>query len=140
MKLRAAVDQVKRGGEGSGVPKVQIWRESKNHSEEYYKLGPDIPIVDNSSVCIRDRHSRGTNIFRCSLTESFQVSVQPGDIFGLELPPQDNDDFDIYLKTGGPPNHVFEGQHNCTINISKAAYQSNDLPQINLVVILGMKL
>ena len=130
LRARATMDQMK--SIGMRVPKVQIWRKNKNR---YFKQGPDIPVVGNTSVCIRDRHDG--NIFRCTLTEAFQVSVQPGDILGLELPPQNNDGFDIYFKTGGQLNYVFEGPVNCTVNISKAARQSYDLPQINLVVVLG---
>ena len=123
---------------GSGVPKIQTWRESKDHRGVYYKPGPDIPIIDDSSVCVR--HRRSDRIFRCTLNETFQVSVQPGDILGLELPPENDEDFDIYLKSGGPMplNYVFEGKLNSTVNISEADYPSYDLPQIKLVVILGV--
>lgn len=132
---RMTVAVVNRGGRG--IPKIQIWRESKDQCGTHYKSGPDIPITDDSSVCIRRRLSGG--IFRCTLNDIFQLTVQPGDILGLELPPRDDDDFDIYFKTGDllPPSYVFEGKFNSTINISEANYHSYDLPQINLVVMLG---
>lgn len=77
-------------------------------------------------------------IFRCTLNESFQISVQPGDILGLELPPENLVEFDIYFKPArGALNCIFEGKLNSTANISEAVCQSYDLPQINLVVILG---
>ncbi len=121
---------------GQHSPKLQIWREDKAQTGIYYRQGADIPIVDDNPACILDRRSGG--ISRCMLNETFQISVQPGDILGLELPPRDNIDFDIYFTTGGPVSYIFEGKLNSTVNISEAADESNDLPQISLVVILGM--
>ena len=132
--VRMIVAVMNRRGQQS--PKIQIWRETKNHSGEYYKPGPDIQVTDDNSVCIRHRRSGG--IFQCLLNEIFQVSVQPGDILGLELPSQNDDDFGIYFQTGDPLNYIFEVKLNSTINISEAAHQSNGLPQINLVVFLGI--
>lgn len=127
---------VNRAGRQS--PKIKIWRESKTESGIYYRHGPDIPVVGDSSVCIR--HHLGGGLFWCTLNETWQVSVQPGDILGLELPPENDDDFDIYFKSGGPQNYVFEGQRDCSVDISEAVNQSNDLPQINFVVMLGKEL
>ena len=120
---------------GQQSPKVQIWRENKIQTGMYYKPGPDIPVVKNSSIC--DDTGHGGGIFRCTLNEAYQVSVQPGDILGLELPPENDDDFDIYFSDGGPLNYIFDEELSSTANISEAARQSNDLPQINLVVMLG---
>ena len=133
VRLRAAA--MNRGGQQS--PKIQVWRESKNQSGEYYKEGPDIPLTEDDSkhVCVRDHHR--DKIFRCSLNETFQVSIQPGDILGLELPPQSDINFDISFKPGDQLSYVFEGQLDCTGNISEAVHQRNGLPQINLVVMLG---
>ena len=131
--MRIIVAVVNRDGRQS--PKIQIWRESEIETGIYYRHGPDIPVLGDSSVCIRHRLSGG--LFRCTLNETFQVSVQPGDILGLELPPDNDDDFDIYFKSGGPLNYVFEEQLDCSVNISDAAQQSNDLPQINVIVMLG---
>ena len=121
---------------GQQVPKVQIWRENNTQPGVYYKAGPDIPVFEDSSICVRHRLSSG--IFRCTLNESAQVSVQPGDILGLELPPTNDDDFDIYFVSGGPMNYVFEEQlKSAIINISEAHSITNDLPQITLLVMLG---
>ena len=116
-------------------PKVQIWRKNKTLPGVYYRPGPDIPIVKNKSICARSDYSGG--IFQCVLNETFQVSIQPGDILGLELPPSS----DIYFTPAedqAPVSYTFERQLNSTVNISQAARQSNHLPLINLLVILGM--
>jgi hypothetical protein len=121
---------------GQHSPKLQIWREDKVQTGIYYRQGADIPIVDKNPACTLDRRSGG--ISRCMLNETFQISVQPGDILGLELPPRDDIDFDIYFTPGGPVSYIFEGKLNSTVNISEAAGESNDLPQISLAVTLGM--
>ena len=111
-------------------PLIQVWRENGTQSGLYYKPGPDIPI--DRSVCAR-RPPSG-KVFRCTLKENFQVSVQPGDILGLELPPSSN----IRFTSDGPAYYVFEGQLNTTANTSEATNEASDLPQINLLVILGL--
>ena len=131
VRMIVAVVNLSTGGQQ--FPKIQIWRANKNQTDTYYRQDPDIPVINNGSVCLRVRVS-DENIFRCTLNEDFQVSVQPGDFLGLELT-QNND---IYFETGGPLNYVFEGQLNSTVNFSEVVRQSNDRPQINLVVILGM--
>ena len=134
--VKVTVAVINRAGRQS--PKIQIWRESKTESGIYYRHSPDIPVFGDSSVCIR--HRLGGGLFRCTLNETLQVSVQPGDTLGLELPPKNDDDFDIYFKSGGPQNYVFEGQRDCSVDISEAVNESNDLPQINFVVMLGEEL
>ena len=133
--VRMIVAVVNLSSGGQQFPKIQIWRANKTQTGIYYRQDPDIPVIDHEdrSVCIRARVT-DEKIFRCTLNEDFQVSVQPGDFLGLELT-QNND---IYFETGGPLNYVFEGQLNSTVNFSEAVRQSNDRPQINLVVILGM--
>jgi hypothetical protein len=136
--VRVIVAVMNRGG--TGVPKIQIWREDENQYGVYYKPYPDIPIFDNSSnrMCIRRRRDSATRRFRCTLNDDYQLSVQPGDILGLELPPRDDVDFNIYFTPGGPVSYIFEGKLDSTVKISEATDESNYLPQISLVVTLGM--
>ena len=116
--------------------KIQVWRENKTRFDLYYKGGPDIPIA--KSVCARSP-SGGRILFRCTLKDNFQVSVQPGDILGLELPPSSDIYYSNFTLTYGQiiVNYEFEGKLNSTVNISQASHQRNGLPQINLLVILG---
>ena len=133
--VRVIIAVKNRHGRQQLYPKVQIWREDETQTGIYYRQGADIQIIDDNPMCLDDQ--RDGEIFRCTLNESFQISVQPGDILGLELPPENLVEFDIYFKPGGALNCIFEGKLNSTANISEAACQSYDLPQINLVVILG---
>ena len=132
VRMVVAVDNKR----GQHSPKLQIWREDKAQTGIYHRQGAEIQIIDDNPACIRDRRSH--DVFRCTLNEMYYISVQPGDILGLELPPRKDVDFDIYFTPGGPTSYIFEGKLNSTVNISEAADESNYLPQISLVVILGM--
>lgn len=131
MRFTVAVSD--RSGQQS--PKIQIWRPNDTEPGIYYKPGPDIPIVDSSAVCLR--HRIGGRVFRCTLNETFQVSVQPGDILGLELPPETDNDFDIYFMEQGLENYVFEDRLTSTANLSEANRVTSHIPQINFTVMLG---
>ena len=120
---------------GQQSPKIQIWRPNDTQPCVYYKPGPDITIVRGTSVCLRERLSR--RIFRCTLKEAFQVPVRPGDILGLELPPENDDDLDIFFTDKGPVNYVFEERLVSITNLSEAKKFTSHLPQINFVVVLG---
>ena len=130
--VRFTVAVVNRNGQQS--PKIQLWR--ANNSDVYYKIGPDIPIVDRSPTCLRDE--LGGGIFRCTLNKAFQVSVQPGDILGLELPPENDVDFDIYFTDEGPVNYVFEERLASTVNLSETNRSTSHVPQISFVVMIGI--
>ena len=118
-------------------PKIQIWRENNTHPDIYYKSGPDIKF--ENSVCLGNlnRNQRPQGVFHCILSEVAYVSVQTGDILGLELPPTDDDDFEPYFTSEGPMSYVFQQQLNSIVNLSEAHSVTNDLPQINLLVVLG---
>ena len=59
--------------------KIQIWKATQN----LYKSGPGIPISNSS--CVDMTLIEG--ILQCTLSEAARVSVQPGDILGVEIPP-----------------------------------------------------
>jgi hypothetical protein len=138
--VRFAVDVVNRNGQQS--PKIQIWRPNDTQLQNiYYKTGREIPIVNigSSEVCLRRERNNG-GVFRCTLNDAYQVSVQPGDILGLELPPEIDDDFDIIFTEQGPENYVFEGSLTSPANLSEASTVTNHMPQINFTVMLGNKI
>ena len=128
---------------GQQIPKLQIWRQNQTDPGIYFKTTFDIPVVNNRSVCSNRGHNGG--IFRCSLNETYQAHVQPGDFLGIELPPSNDVDLDIEFKnseTTFSPVYMFEGRLNSTVNISHAINSSNGsdqlkVPQISLLVTLG---
>ena len=126
-------------GNGLLGAKIQIWRE--NDTGFYYKPGSDIPLDRSASACANSHASRVDKkriIFQCSLTQSARISVQPGDILGLELP-HTNNVFDIihFLTSGVPGNYVFQHQLSSTVNLSEADYVTYEQPQISFLVALG---
>ena len=122
-------------------PKVQIWRENKTQPGLYHNIASDLPLNRSQSApCYRSTYnSGGTGLFQCVLNEDHRISVQPGDFLGLEIPPLNDDDLEIYFKVGGPTNLVFEGQLNSTINLSATEphFIVKDEPQITFLVVLG---
>ena len=124
------------GNNGLQGSKVQIWREKKGL---YYKLCPEILISDSSCEDLR-LSGEITILFQCTLSEEARVSVQPGDILGLEIPPADNrDGYGILFTTGSESNaYTFQHQLSSTVNLTEANIAIiSHLPQIIPLVILG---
>ena len=89
------------------VPKIQIWRENGSLSDVYHKVNP--AIVMNRGACFAGQLTRlFTQVFLCILNDTARVSVQPGDIVGLELPPTNDSNFDIHFTNEGPVNYIFQ--------------------------------
>ena len=122
---------------GRQDPKIQIWRENKTYSGTYYKSGSDIPIVRSNPPCDRLRYTSASGIFECTLSEETRVLVQPGDILGLTLPPTTDTNLEIQFTSGGPINYVYQHNLSSTVELVEADFDSNDLPQITLLVVLG---
>ena len=86
---------------GTLMPKIQIWRENGSLPDVYHKVNPAIAMT--SSECFASRFTRlFTRVFLCILNDTARVSVQPGDIVGLELPPTNDSNFDIHFTNEGP--------------------------------------
>ena len=119
-------------------PKIQVWRQNRAQCESYYKPVPD--IVVNETVC--DMRERLESVqpavtYHCTLNEAARVFVQPGDILGLELPPTNDDDFEIYFTSGGPTNYVFQRQLSSTVDVTTKTSAIEEQPQITFDVISG---
>ena len=122
---------------GAQTPKIQIWRENETQPGHYYKTISDIQFRRSNPPCSQNTFSNRIS-FQCTLREELRISVQPGDFLGLEIPPINSDDFEIYFKAGGPTNLVFQSQLDSTINLSAEPHVvTNDEPQITFLVILG---
>ena len=131
----AAVDESR-----SQDPKIQIWRQNKTQPGLYHKIGPDLPLNrPNSGSCYRITYNmNNSGLFQCTLNEGYRIAVQPGDFLGLEIPPINDDDLEIYFKVGGSINLVFQGLLNSTVNLSNVPHNiTNDEPQISFLVVLG---
>lgn len=130
---------INRRNKGQQDPKIQIWREHEHQTGIYYKTGPAI-VVNNSKdtgVCDDGLPDIARRTYWCFLKKDFQVSVQPGDVLGLELPHTDDDDFDFLFTEGGPMNYIFEQPLNSTIELSNHQTSKSQLPQITFSLTSG---
>ena len=80
-------------------PELQVWRADPSQgSDYYYKPGADIPVNPEGPVSLCEIVTQTCRqIFQCRLTAANQVSVQPGDILGVELPQTTNSGFHLYF-------------------------------------------
>ena len=77
-----AVDEQNRDED----PMIQVWRENISQPGVYYKTTADIAI--DEAVCVDGLTEVYSEVFQCKLNGTAQVSVQAGDVLGLELPPR----------------------------------------------------
>ena len=126
-------------------PKIQIWRENDYLLGTYRRTGPSIPIhlpgdiskeVCDDGVIKLEKVSR---TYWCILSEVFKITIQPGDILGLELPSPSDDDFELFFTSGGPTNHVFHRPLNLTVtvNLSNHDEKVQQIPQITFSLTSG---
>jgi hypothetical protein len=108
---------------------LQIWRKNRSQDFAYYKAGNIIVnTAAGGGIC-----APIVNItYWCVLFQVSRLSVQPGDILGLQLP--NNNHEILFTLNGGPVNFIHEGayQLNSTITLSHNESDSivKQLPQI----------
>ena len=126
------------GSQSQQPLKIQVWRKSESQPGLFFKIYPDDIQIWNRSNHPCHLNTSSNKTFQCTLREDLRISVQPGDILGLEIPPINKNDFEIYFKAGGPTNLVFHGQLESTVDLSTEPYNiTNDEPQITFLVVLG---
>ena len=121
-------------GRGEQDLRVQIWRQNSSQEGVYYRTMNPIPVnTDNErfAVCSDGIPRIASRTYFCILNREYRVSVQPGDILGLEIPPNNDDDIDIFFTKDGPTNYVFKEQLNDTVNLSNNSEIASQLPQIS---------
>ena len=109
---------------------LSIWRERSSGSGIYDRVsGIELGICGDEDPA----PSVMSNIYECILPQT--VSVQPGYIVGIELPPENESRFRLYFNSqGGQTNYVFEG-HGTTFSMSQAISSELDQPQISLTIV-----
>ena len=129
-----------RSRNGDQDPKIQVWRENKTQCGFYYRPVPDINITTNSDVCtnVTTIPESKNKIFHCVLRTSARVSVLPGDILGIELPPTNDDRFRLFFTNqNGERNYVFNQQVASTIELAMRTFTVRHQPQITLDITSG---
>ena len=118
---------------GQQDPMIQIWRTNASNPDAYYKTGPSIPVNTDSVACADGLPMVVSRTYFCILNKDYQISVQPGDILGLEIPPTNIFDFDILFTRGGSTNYIFNKPliHNSTIKLSETTTTVPQIPQVS---------
>lgn len=126
---------------GQQDPKIQIWRKNISEPSAYHRIGPAIAInISQTDACADGlpKIPMYKRTYLCVLNEVYQVSIQPGDILGLQLPPSHDNDFDILFTKGrGPMNYIFCRPLNSTVQLSERELEAQQLPQISLSLTSG---
>ena len=135
-------------GRNLAYGRIEIWRKNISHTDStvYYRSGHGVSVnvsslnVLSGGVCLALQRKYDT--FWCILHDNLQFEVQPGDIFGLELPITNDDAAEIWFTSGGPVNYIFENQLEVgsNVNLSNNTSYSNtrQLPQILFKFTSGM--
>ena len=121
---------------------IQIWRENSSIPGNYYKTERPIPVNNSDIVCadgLTPTNPPSRRSYLCILNKDYQVSVEPGDILGLEIPSTDDDDFNIWFTSGGPLNYIFDTELNSTVELSENSTTEAQLPQISFEFTSGTK-
>ena len=118
---------------------LNIWRERSGVAGTYDKVAT-IELGLCGSGVEATLVTGLSDVYECTLPESMRVSVQPGDIVGIEIARNIEYDFRLYFDNtnGGPTNYVFNGQFS-TVTLSQSASTSQDQPQISLTVEMAVQ-
>lgn len=114
-----------------------IWRERSNELGTYDRVA----TIELGTCGSGDRASPVTglrDVYECTLPESSRVSVQPGDIVGIEIPGRSELGFGLLFDNSNsatrPTQYEFSGQVS-TVTLSQRRNTSpGDEPQISLTV------
>ena len=121
--------------DGSQGMKLHIWEKDGNESGIYQSSGhkvllsPDMCEYDNS-----------TKIFDCRIPRMMQISVEPGDILGIELPRRNDADFELYSVSEpdlepGLTNYIFKRNLPSTVDLCNRINENPSLqPLIRIKV------
>ena len=115
---------------------LSIWRERSNESSTYDRTdGIELGRCGSEDPASLVLGMSG--IYECTLPPNGRVSVQPGDVVGIELPADNRANFRLYFDNtnNAPRNYVFSG-NGSTYSLSRAisSEQTSDQPQVFLTV------
>ena len=125
---------------GTQYPEFQVWRADPSQGSDYYhKPGQDIPVNPDGPACeiatqICDQ------VYQCRLRAVNRVSIQPGDILGVELPQIINSGFVLYFTSipGTQDHYIYRQQLSSSVNTSSHLFrQLDDQLLISLEIELG---
>lgn len=129
---------VGRGRNGDESPRIQLWREDKAQCGFYQKSTSDIIINRDSCSSLTTLSSGTPATSQCALKSSSQINVQRGDILGIQLPPTNDDDFEVYFTNTGATNYIFQNsQSPSRVELATRSSVSQEEPQLQLEITPG---
>jgi hypothetical protein len=113
---------------------LSIWRERSSESGIYDRIGGiELGVCGSEDPAPSVPGMSG--VYECTLPQNERVSVQPGDVVGIELPASFQADFQLYFDNTNnrPTNYVFDSPGS-TFSLSQASSSPQDQPQVSLTV------
>ena len=111
-----------------------IWRETSNNPKIYERIN-EISLGTCGGQVPAPLVMGMSDVYECTLPQSERVSVQPGDVIGIEIARNSRYRFRLYFDdtNSGPTNYVFNGQVS-TATLNQASFIKQDHPQISLTI------
>ena len=105
---KVTVGGVMRSGNRKMKPvRIKFWKESAIESGIYYKYQKTIVLALKKNMCNKQDEQC---MFRLDCEK--QISVEPGDILGIEVPQQSDADFELHsVSAPGQTNYIFRGNN-----------------------------
>ena len=126
----------RNGNQNTGNMKLQIWRENATERGRYNKL-EDIVLP---SMCKGNRLKK-VEMFRamyeCMLRMNVHISVEPGDILGIDLPPRDIAYFNLSFIKSKSTIYSFQPNLSSTIDLCSRINEASLRPLIKIEVVPG---
>jgi hypothetical protein len=127
---RVTVGGVVQSGKNQSI-KLCIWK--KKDQMTYYKS--EEIIVLTSNICDYDENEIQ---YSCQLKMGGkQISVERGDILGIELPSSDDTDFELHSVPAGLKNFIFEDTNFTTIDLRNKSKEIKVRPLIIIMLDSG---
>ena len=129
---RVTVGGVMRPGRNKLHIKFCIWKENSTEPGIYHKSRKAIVLALNQNMCNeQDRQCM------LQLMGEKQISVEPGDILGIELPRHNDADFELHLVSApGLTNYIFRGTNLLsTVDLSDSIMEIEVQP----LIMFGMR-
>ena len=121
---------------------LTIWRKNETEPEIYHrsKLRIVLPSMCKGKMLQTNMMFKdlGT-IYQCQLQMSMRISVKPGDVLGIELPPKPTAKFELlYFNESGLKSYTFERDSSSTFDVSNSIGNDTVQPLISITINPGI--
>ena len=136
-KWKAAARLNTQSGHNSNTV-LGIWRQSSSGSQMYNRISTlELGVCGSVEATVVETTNQNS-VYECTLPESSRVTVQTGDIVGIEFANNNELRFALLFdntQATGPKNYIFIGQlSSANLNAPSGGSTERDIPQISLTV------